>query len=80
MDREEFTRKGLLSTEYTDGIIGTLTTQGPRRVLRGGSWRFDGRRCRSSCRYARDPGSSRAYVGFRLVLAPVQSKKRKPKA
>lgn len=39
-----------------------------RRVLRGGSWNFDGRYCRSAFRHRRAPDERFDYVGFRLAL------------
>jgi len=39
-----------------------------RRVLRGGSWNHDPRRCRSANRYADDPALRSDSFGFRVVL------------
>ena len=40
------------------------------RVLRGGSWYYDGRRCRSADRYGLVPGSRYHACGFRLAAVP----------
>ncbi len=42
------------------------------RVYRGGSWRSPPQYCRVSSRNRRRPARRLFYVGFRLVLAPVQ--------
>ncbi len=48
--------------------------QGPQtgglRVLRGGSWFYDGRNVRSADRNGYEPGSRDGYFGFRLALGP----------
>jgi uncharacterized protein (TIGR02996 family) len=41
---------------------------GTGRVLRGGSWIFDGVSCRAACRYYDPPGYRSVYVGLRAVL------------
>ena len=46
--------------------------KGSERVLRGGSWFFDGIRCRAAGRHGREP-TLRAYdLGFRLARVPVR--------
>jgi len=40
--------------------------EGRERVLRGGSWFYNGRRCRSAARDGDDPGDRYDYGGFRL--------------
>jgi len=45
------------------GFIG-----GEARVLRGGSWSFNPRFCRSACRYWRAPGSRDYDLGCRVAL------------
>ena len=40
---------------------------GSGRVLRGGSWGYDGSYCRSGCRSGRDPARRYDCIGFRLV-------------
>jgi formylglycine-generating enzyme required for sulfatase activity len=37
------------------------------RVVRGGSWNSDARRCRSAFRFRNDPGNRSFYFGFRLL-------------
>jgi formylglycine-generating enzyme required for sulfatase activity len=45
---------------------------GSNRVIRGGSWNYYGRGCRSAFRGDRDPSAWDYGVGFRVVLAPGQ--------
>ena len=40
------------------------------RVMRGGSWYYNARYCRSAFRYGRDPGDRYRGIGFRLVFVP----------
>jgi len=44
---------------------------GQLKVVRGGSWYDDGNKCRSAARQSVAPASSRAEIGFRLVLTTV---------
>jgi formylglycine-generating enzyme required for sulfatase activity len=46
-------------------------SSGSLRVLRGGSWNFDGRYCRSAYRAGLVPGRRSSNLGFRLALVPV---------
>lgn len=41
--------------------------EGRQRVLRGGSWLYDGTRCRSAFRSASEPGARNDRIGFRLA-------------
>jgi len=43
---------------------------GGARVLRGGSWLFNGRNVRSACRGRYEPGRHDGGIGFRLALGP----------
>jgi formylglycine-generating enzyme required for sulfatase activity len=45
---------------------------GSVRVIRGGSWHYGGRGCRSADRDGGGPAGRDGYVGFRVVLAPGQ--------
>ncbi len=45
-------------------------TEGPTRVLRGGSWFSEAQNCRSSYRNRDDPDYRGNFIGFRLVLVP----------
>ena len=47
-------------------------TLGSNRVLRGGSWNYGGRFCRSAVRYCIQPSDWSSTFGFRVVLAPGQ--------
>jgi len=53
---------------------GIVDPQGPkegqRRVLRGGSWSYDGRLLRSAFRIGYEPGFRHDDVGFRLAQVP----------
>jgi hypothetical protein len=40
---------------------------GTERVFRGGSWNFDGSRCRAAARYRRAPASRLSGLGFRVA-------------
>ncbi|MBL8482005.1 MAG: formylglycine-generating enzyme family protein [Rhodocyclaceae bacterium] len=41
--------------------------EGARRVLRGGAWYYDGRYCRSACRFRFEPDDRNLNFGFRLA-------------
>ena len=43
-------------------------SQGPSRVIRGGSWNYDGSGCRSAFRNWNEPGYRSSDLGFRLAL------------
>ena len=46
---------------------------GAGRVLRGGSWDYDARGCRSACRLNYDPDAQNYYTGFRCARVQVVS-------
>jgi formylglycine-generating enzyme required for sulfatase activity len=48
-----------------------FVTNGPNRVLRGGSWSINSFDCRSAVRSLNTPGNTDDDLGFRVVLAPV---------
>ena len=48
----------------------TGATSGSYRVVRGGSWYFIARFCRSAIRYYYYPDDCISYLGFRVVLVP----------
>ena len=48
------------------------STKGGSYVLRGGSWNFGARFCRSACRGGTIPIDRSFEIGFRVVVAPVQ--------
>jgi formylglycine-generating enzyme required for sulfatase activity len=47
-------------------------TSGQYRVLRGGSWNLSPKRYRASYRFTFSPDNRNDFIGFRLVLSPVQ--------
>ena len=55
----------------TDGSAWGVGGEGKYAVLRGGSWSYDPRYCRSASRYVDQPVYRFIYFGFRVVsLAP----------
>jgi formylglycine-generating enzyme required for sulfatase activity len=63
-------RKG----DYPTGAVTdpVCPSTGLYRVLRGGSWRYSARCCRSAIRDSGSPNSYREDIGFRLVLSSGQ--------
>jgi len=62
---------------YGDYSSGSVTdpsgpSTGSNRVLRGGSWNYSAKYCRSAFRYGYNPGFRGNYVGFRLAYSPGQ--------
>ena len=62
---------------YQDSYFGAprdarprLVPAGARRIIRGGSWATDARRCRSASRYGLKPETQFEDVGFRVVVGP----------
>jgi len=53
---------------YSPLQINTISSSGPRRVLRGGSWDNNADYCRLSIRGSDSPGTRDEGYGFRLVL------------
>jgi serine/threonine protein kinase/formylglycine-generating enzyme required for sulfatase activity len=45
--------------------------KGRERVLRGGSWGYDGKSCRAARRYPSNPTTKRNDIGFRVVCDPL---------
>ena len=58
---------GCYSSASQTNPIGASSGSG--RVLRGGSWLYFARYCRSSLRISDSPGSRRSRNGLRLVLS-----------
>jgi len=58
--------------KYPDSAVTDPTgpTSGARRVLRGGSWNYRLRLCRSADRYGTHPGNRGSSFGFRLARIP----------
>jgi formylglycine-generating enzyme required for sulfatase activity len=52
-------------------VTDPFVTNGPTRVVRGGSWYGVSYYCRSAYRFFNSPVISDFYFGFRVVLAPV---------
>jgi formylglycine-generating enzyme required for sulfatase activity len=57
---------GTYGTDYATDPCGPQT--GSRRVVRGGSWNYDARFCRSANRYILNPDLAHNIIGFRFVL------------
>jgi formylglycine-generating enzyme required for sulfatase activity len=55
----------------TDGSAWETAEAGADRVIRGGSWNFSARSCRSACRAGYGPGARNFYLGFRCARARV---------
>jgi formylglycine-generating enzyme required for sulfatase activity len=55
---------------YKEGIVDPLCKKGSNRVLRGGSWEYDGSYCRSAYRYDDSADRRSNIYGFRVCLAP----------
>jgi formylglycine-generating enzyme required for sulfatase activity len=56
---------------WVDGEEGKSSKSGEKRkLLRGGSWNFDPRNCRSAYRFHILPGDAFSIVGFRVVCLP----------
>ena len=55
-----------------DGIVTNPTGPGvgTLRILRGGGWTYQARRCYSAARERLNPGFCGVNVGFRVVLSP----------
>ncbi|MCP4627383.1 MAG: formylglycine-generating enzyme family protein [bacterium] len=62
----------IITDTYRDGIKNPLCEKGSYRVVRGGSWRHDARRCRTAYRHDVVPGRRNGNLDFRLVLLPGQ--------
>jgi formylglycine-generating enzyme required for sulfatase activity len=57
----------VVTDTYVDGIADPLCTEGAGRVVRGGSYWYQARFCRSACRCAFVPGLRSWILGFRLA-------------
>jgi len=54
-----------------DGVVDPKgASEGSERVLRGGYWNTGSVTCRSSSRYANDPGDRNDNIGFRVARTP----------
>jgi len=65
--------------EYEPREVAVENPEGPAdrspRALRGGSWDYEARRCRSACRLASHPDDDWLGTGFRLALSSVDQAK-----
>jgi formylglycine-generating enzyme required for sulfatase activity len=52
----------------------TGPSRGLLRVVRGGTWYFNGHICRSACRFFAAPASRDFSLGFRVALVPLASR------
>ena len=68
-----YDRYGDYSVEAATDPLGVET--GWNRVLRGGAWIHDADYCRSACRYSQSPTMRNDFIGFRVALVPMRSKK-----
>ena len=57
----------VVTDTYVDGVVDPMCETGSRRVVRGGSYLYDARFCRSACRGATERGSRGRNLGFRLA-------------
>jgi formylglycine-generating enzyme required for sulfatase activity len=57
-----------------------VTEVDPLRVIRGGSWGYDARLCRSARRYGNRPGNRNPIQGFRVCLVPGPDSERQESA
>ena len=55
---------------YRDGITDPVSTTGPARVIRGGSWSVSADLCMSANRYYSWPDDRASTLGFRITRAP----------
>jgi len=62
--------EGLTAYDRKEDVVDPLSASGQFRVLRGGSWLFTGRYCRSAYRFANEPAYRNSFLGFRVCLAP----------
>lgn len=62
----EAANRGFFEVRYSGALS---RTSGARRVLRGGSYWNNARRCRSAYRNENDPGNRNKNIGFRLAAA-----------
>ncbi|MCP4662054.1 MAG: SUMF1/EgtB/PvdO family nonheme iron enzyme [bacterium] len=60
-------KQQVVTDTYGDDVQDPVSSRGSNRVLRGGSWDYDARRCRAAYRGTSAPGYRSASVGFRLV-------------
>jgi formylglycine-generating enzyme required for sulfatase activity len=52
-------------------VVDPFVTQGPDRIVRGGSWNVLDQLCRSASRGASNPGTAIGRLGFRIVCGPI---------
>lgn len=57
---------GNCSSETVTDPLGPPT--GEEKILRGGSWSFGARHCRSARRLMENPEHTSKYFGFRIIL------------
>jgi len=69
MDSCNYGENGVSNDTFKEGQVNPCSVKGDNKLLKGGSWCFDPKRCRSSARYADSPDFKAADIGFRIVLA-----------
>ena len=73
LDQCESESNGNVVTDtYEEDVEDPCSTDGRRRVDRGGSWLISASGCRSSRRSSGEPTGRHYYLGFRVALVPVQ--------
>lgn len=70
LDSCEYGENGVVTDTYKDGITDPFSTKGDFKILRGGSWCFDPKFCRTTKRYADKADFNTADIGMRIVLGP----------
>ncbi len=68
--RDQYTgRVKVITDTYTDDVVDPLSTEGTRRIFRGGSWNDSAKTLRSANRSYYRPTVRRTFIGFRVVLS-----------
>ena len=60
-------KDSVVTDTYEEGTVDPICEKGARRVIRGGSFWYEARSCRSAFRFAIEPGLRDRNLGFRLA-------------